>query len=111
MSQVLAKTEYTQRHNKAAVYPHWKICKEYKSKTANKWYEHQPDTVTEKKRDITILWEMHIQNDREIKANRPDIVIKNKTTKECILTDMVIPSERNTSVKVTENCRNTKTWR
>ena len=45
---------------------------------------------------------MPIQSDREIKANRPDIVIKNKTTKKCILIDMAILSERNTSVKVTE---------
>ncbi len=45
---------------------------------------------------------MSIQTDREIKANRPDIIIKNKTTKECILIDMAIPSERNTSVSVTE---------
>ncbi|XP_013404332.1 uncharacterized protein LOC106169420 [Lingula anatina] len=38
----------------------------------------------------------------EIKANGPDIVIKNKKNKECTLIDMAIPSERNTSVKVTE---------
>ena len=97
----LAKTEYIQRHNKAAAYLHWKICREYKIKTADKWYEHQPGTVTGND-EITILWDMPIQTDREIKANRPDIVIKNKITKECILIDMAIPSERNTSVKVTE---------
>jgi hypothetical protein len=45
---------------------------------------------------------MPIQTDGEIKANKPDIVIRNKSTKECILIDMAIPSERNTSVKVTE---------
>ncbi|XP_013385591.1 uncharacterized protein LOC106155343 [Lingula anatina] len=45
---------------------------------------------------------MPIQTDREIKANRPDIVIKNKRNKVCTLIDMAIPSERNTSVKVTE---------
>ncbi len=44
---------------------------------------------------------MPIQTDRDIKANKTDIFIKNKTTKECILID--IPSERNTSVKITEN--------
>ncbi len=40
----LAKTEYIQRHNKAAAYLHWTICGEYKIKTADKWYEHQPDS-------------------------------------------------------------------
>ncbi len=32
----LAKAEYMQRHNKAAAYLHWKICREYKIKTADK---------------------------------------------------------------------------
>ena len=52
--------------------------------------------------DITILWDMSIQTDREIKANRSDIVIKSKMEKSCLLIDMAIPTDRNTSVKVTE---------
>ena len=43
-----------------------------------------------------------IQTDREIKANKPDIVIKDKQEKSCLLIDMSIPTEKNTSVKVTE---------
>ena len=35
-------------------------------------------------------------------ANRPDIVIKDHKTKTCKLIDMAVPSDRNTSVKVTE---------
>ena len=54
------------------------------------------------KDDITILWDMSVQTDREIKANRPDIVIKNKKEKSCLLIDMAIPTDRNSSVKVTE---------
>ena len=45
---------------------------------------------------------MPIKTDREIKANRPDIVIKNKQEKSCLLIDMSIPTEKNTSNKVTE---------
>ena len=45
---------------------------------------------------------MSIQTDREIKANRPDIVMKDKQEKSCLLIDMSIPCEKNTSVKVTE---------
>ena len=45
---------------------------------------------------------MPIQTDREIKANRLDIVIKKKQEKSCVLIDMSIPTENNTSVKVTE---------
>ena len=45
--------------------------------------------------DITILWDMPIQKDREIKANRQDIVIKNKKGN-------LLPRNSNTTVKVTE---------
>ena len=69
--------------------------------TNEKWYGHEPQTVTEKD-NITVLWDTPIQTDGEIKANRPDIVIKNKKEKNCLLIDMSIPTEKNTSVKVTE---------
>ena len=45
---------------------------------------------------------MPIQTDREIKANRPAIVIQDKHAKSCLLIDMSIPTEQNTSVRVTE---------
>ena len=97
----LAETEYLHSHNKAAKYLHWNICKEININTNEKWYEHKPQTVREK--HITILWDMPIQRDREIKAKRPDIVINNKQEKLCLLIDMSISTEKNTSVKVTEN--------
>ena len=42
------------------------------------------------------------QTDREIKANRPDIIIKDKEKKTCLMIDMTVPSERNTSIKEVE---------
>ena len=97
----LAKTEYLHRHNKAATNLHWNICNEMNIDTNEKWCKHEPQTVTEKD-NITILWDMPIQTDREMKANRPDIVIKNKQEKRCLLIDMSIPTRKNPSVKVTE---------
>ena len=44
--EVLAKSDYIERHNKAAAYVHWNICNDLGIKTSDKWYEHQPDTVT-----------------------------------------------------------------
>ena len=52
--EVLAKTEYISRHNNAAAYLHWSICKDNdteitKKKKKNdteitdKWYQHAPD--------------------------------------------------------------------
>ena len=50
--------------------------------------------------DATILWNMQICTDCEIASTKPDIVIKDHKTMICILTDMAVPSDRNTSVKV-----------
>ena len=45
---------------------------------------------------------MPIHSDRTKAANRPDIVLKNKKDKTCLLIDMTIPLDTNTSVKTTE---------
>ena len=54
--EVLAKTEYITRHNKAATYLHWRICQDYDIETTNKWYEHKLETVVHNTdNNITIL--------------------------------------------------------
>ena len=97
----LAKTEYIKRHNNAAAYMHWKILQHYNIKANDKWFEHQPETVTENEK-VTILCDMQVHTYKTIKANKPDIIIKDKQEKTCVLIDMAIPSDRNTSVKVAE---------
>ena len=79
----------------------WKICTEFGIEVKERWYEHEPKTVTEND-SVTILWDMPIHTDRTIAANRPDIVLKNKKDKTCLLIDMTIPLNTNTSVKTTE---------
>ena len=98
---VLARKEYLERHDKALTYIHWHICKHYEIEVIDKWYDHKPNTVTEGK-DVTILWDMPIHTDKEIKANRPDIIVKGKSKKQCILIDMAVPSERNIAAKEVE---------
>ena len=90
----LAKTS----KGNAAAYMYWKIVKRYNIKTSDKWY-HQPETVTESE-NATIPWDMQVHTDKIIKANKPDIIIKHKEEKTCMLINMGIPSDRNTSVKV-----------
>ena len=96
-----AKTEYIHRHNKAAALMYWKISKEFGIEVKERWYEHEPKTVNENE-SVTILWDMPIHTDRTIAANRPDIVLKNKENKTCLVTDITIPLDTNTSVKTTE---------
>jgi hypothetical protein len=52
--------------------------------------------------DVTVLWNQAVHTDREVKANRPDIVIKNKTEKTCTLIDVAIPAGRNVVQKEAE---------
>jgi len=43
-----------------------------------------------------------INTDREVTANRPDIIIKNKKEKTCTLMDVAIPADRNVVQKEAE---------
>jgi hypothetical protein len=55
-----------------------------------------------KHEDITVLWNQGIQTDREVLANRPDIIIKNIKDKICLLIAVAIPSDRNVIQKESE---------
>jgi hypothetical protein len=44
--------------------------------------------------NITVLRDQGVQTERDVLANRTDIVVKNKDT-TCLLTDVAIPSDRN----------------
>ena len=46
-----------------------------------------------------MLWNQVVHTDREVTANRPDIIIKNKKEKTCTLIDVVIPADRNVAQK------------
>lgn len=47
---------------------------------------------------IIIFCNMQAHTDKMIKPNKPDIIIKDKQEKTCMLIDMAIPSHWNTSV-------------
>ena len=52
--------------------------------------------------DVTVL-----HTDREVTANRPDMIIKNEKEKTCILIDVAIPADRNVTQKEAEKKLNT----
>ena len=94
-------TKVYHNNNKAAAYIHWKACQHYNVEVPDRWYEHKPETGTENE-EITILWDMQIHTDRELSANKPDIVIKDHADRCCKLIDVSVPADRNTSTKVIE---------
>ena len=98
---VLAREEYLARHNRVAQYVHWRICKSFSIEVGDKWYEHETPPVVENDQ-ATILWDFTIHTDRTIRANRPDIVVRDKKEKVCLLLDVSVPSDTNTSLKTYE---------
>ena len=48
-------------------------------------------TVTENNA-VTTLWDRPAQTNKEIKANRPNVVVKDKEKRTCPLIDMSIPN-------------------
>ena len=69
--------------------------------TADKWYTHIHKPVYEEG-DVTVLWNQAVHTDREVTANRPDIIIKDKKEKTCTLIDVAIPADRNVVQKEAE---------
>ena len=64
-------------------------------------HTHMPKPVCEEG-GVTVLWNQAVHTDREVTANRPDIIIKNKKEKTCTLIDVVIPVDRNVVQKEAE---------
>jgi len=89
------------RHDKVCTHLHYSICKALGIESTDKWYTHMPKPVCEE-RDVTVLWNQAVHTDREVTANMPDIIIKNKKEKTCTLIDVAIPADRNVVQKESE---------
>jgi len=98
---ILAKNEYLKKHDKFHTHLHYSICKSLGIETTDKWYTHMPKPGCEEG-DVTVLWNQAAYIDREITANRPDIIIKNQKEKTCTLIDVAIPADRNVVQKEVE---------
>ena len=97
----MAADQYLQRH-KVAAELHLGICKHYGIDMQGKhWYQHKPDRVIDNEA-VTILWDSPIQTDRHIPCNKPDIVIREKTSNKCLMIEVAIPSDYNIQKKTTE---------
>lgn len=64
------------------------ICKEYIIAVNDSWYFHNPDPVVDKP-NVTIMWDTQVETNRDITANKPDIII-NKKDKINLLIDLVV---------------------
>jgi hypothetical protein len=101
---ILAKNEYLMRHDIVCAHLHYSICRALGIETTDKWYTNTPTPVCEHE-DVTVLWNQRVHTDREVTANRPDIIMENKKEKTCILIDVAIPADRNVMQKEGEKLK------
>jgi hypothetical protein len=60
----------------------------------DKWHTHTHKSVCERE-DVTVSWIKAVHTGRDVMANGPDIIIKNRREKTCILIDVAIPVDGN----------------
>jgi hypothetical protein len=80
-----APSEYTNRHNKAAAYIHQTIHEHMQLQVTDRYCENIAERVINVN-GATIMWDILVTTDRTMLANRPDIVLHDKTEKTCLLT-------------------------
>ena len=67
----------------------------------SRWYWYLPDKLVETD-DITMMWYTTIPTAKKIKANRPDICLRNRKTNSCLLIDISCPADGNIGRKHAE---------
>ncbi|KAI5731215.1 hypothetical protein M8J77_006429 [Diaphorina citri] len=98
----LAQHEYILRHDKVCKYLHYNICLALGMKPpAQKWYLEEPDPVITQD-NVTILYNQPVQTDRTINANKPDIIVRDRKEKMCLIIDVAIPADMNIERKEAE---------
>jgi len=101
---ILAKEQYTQKHDTVCAQLHFNICKETAVQLDKKHrYEHVPKSIeTSQGGKVTILRNQQVQADRTIPDNKPDIIIRDNEKRICMLIDVTISGVRNVIKKETE---------
>ena len=77
------------------------MCRKYGKPVTERWYEHQPDTVSENDR-CKLLWDFDVQTDHVIQARRPDVIVIDKEKKECKIIDFAMPYDSRVNAKEVE---------
>ena len=88
----ILEQEYKRRHGNLGKIEHWKLAKKCNFEARDKWYQHEQESVLENQ-DYKILWAFSIQTDHVIEAQRPDLVVVDKTERSCKITDFAVPGE------------------
>ncbi|MBF2463456.1 hypothetical protein ICI39_14075, partial [Listeria welshimeri] len=91
----LANGEYLHRHNQVAKIIHQQLALRYGLVESEvPYYRYVPDPVLENGR-VTLYWDRSIITDRTVAANKPDIVVIDRSERRTIIVDITIPHDEN----------------
>ena len=100
--RLLAATEYTERHNTVAKVIHLQIAKKYHLPVEEvPYFKYNPQSVQENA-ERKLYWDRAILTDHTVPANRPDITLIHKVSKQTFLIDVAIPNDANVTEKYQE---------
>ena len=105
-----SKLAQIRRHGNVARMVHWKLYEEFSIETSEKWYLHNPKTVTENV-NHKLIWDMDILCHNLIVEKKPDIVTVNKMEKTTIIIDVAIPGDNRTSVRKRRRLKSIRPWK
>ena len=96
-----AQSEYKGRHDKVATAGHWGLAKKYGLEHSDQWYQQRAEKVSENKK-VKLFWDFNVFTDRVIEARRPDIMVLNQGTKECLIVDIAVAGDTRVNTKEDE---------
>ena len=90
-NKMLAQKQYKNWSNdKLAQVIHWRIYEKLGFERDEKWNNHSSEPVLESE-NSKILWDIKVQTDLTIEANKPDIVVLDKIMRKCFIIDVACP--------------------
>ena len=97
----MAQSEYKGRHDKVATAVHWGLAKKHGLEHSEQWYQQRAENVR-KNDKVKLFWDFNVFTDRVIETRRPDIIVLNKETKECLIVDTAVPGDTRVNTKEDE---------
>ena len=98
---VLAKREYFDRHNAVCKYVHYEKLRHFAIPCGANWFVHAPRDVMLTS-CVEVIYDQVLTTDREVGANRPDIVVKDRLSKKTYIIDISCPCDVNVVKKEAE---------
>ena len=99
----LAQTEYRRRHDTMGKRVYWEVCGNWGLRRSKNWYEEVPDGVRKSEDgNVEVWWDQKVITPTQFVANRPDMVVIDKSSKKWWMVDFSVPYDPNVASKEEE---------